>query len=139
MQLNLLELPFGFVGITGTRDGLSQRQRDGVEFLLSNLYIFGGLRHGDAIGVDCQVADIAASLGIWTVAHPPDIDKYRGFHQSTLIMPEKPYRERDMDIVIGSDLLIACPKQSKEIVRSGTWATVRDARKKKVPRIILLP
>jgi hypothetical protein len=139
--MNFLDIfefpPIGFVGITGTRAGLSVYQYDTVFFILSHLTVLGGLKHGDAIGVDVQVANIATELGIPTFAYPPDNPKYRAFHQSTLIMEEKPYRVRDKDVA-NSDLLIACPKQSHEIIRSGTWATYRDAKKMGVSRILLL-
>jgi hypothetical protein len=127
-----------FVGVTGTREGMSQYQEDAVRFILNNLCILGALRHGDCIGVDVQIAEIEKQLGGWTIAHPPIVNKYRGFHKSTLIMEPKPFMVRDKDIVDGVDLMIACPKQNYEIVRSGTWATIRYARKKHVPTILLL-
>jgi predicted Rossmann fold nucleotide-binding protein DprA/Smf involved in DNA uptake len=37
--------------------------------------------------------------------------------------------ERNKDIVSESDFLIAAPDSKKERLRSGTWATVRHARK----------
>jgi hypothetical protein len=50
----------------------------------------------------------------------------------------KPPLERNEDIVdFGRDLLIAAPLQMVEVVRSGTWHTVRYARKKKVTVEIL--
>ena len=45
-------------------------------------------------------------------------------------MPPKPYLKRNEDIVNKCDVLIACPiDKNKEILRSGTWATIRKARK----------
>jgi len=41
----------------------------------------------------------------------------------------KPYLARNQDIVDETEVLIAVPAQKKEIVRSGTWATIRRARK----------
>lgn len=45
-------------------------------------------------------------------------------------MPEKPYLKRNDDIIKNSQILIACPiDKTKEILRSGTWSTIRKARK----------
>jgi len=51
----------------------------------------------------------------------------------------KPYLERNHNIVDESELLIACPKSKEEELRSGTWATVRYARKKGVRIILIYP
>ena len=45
---------------------------------------------------------------------------------------------RNARIVQAADLLIAAPEQDIEQLRSGTWATVRAARKKGIPVIMLL-
>ena len=50
---------------------------------------------------------------------------------------EKRYLERNRDIVDACDILIACPRTLKEELRSGTWATVRYARKVGKPVAIL--
>jgi len=53
-------------------------------------------------------------------------------------MPEKTYLERNLDIVKNSSLLIACPiNKNKEELRSGTWSTIRKARKHKLTIYIL--
>ncbi len=46
------------------------------------------------------------------------------------VLESKPYLERNRDIVDASEVLIACPSTREEVMRSGTWATVRYARKK---------
>ena len=48
--------------------------------------------------------------------------------------------ERNPDIVnVGKDLLIAAPATMGEVLRSGTWATVRYARKVGVPVLVMWP
>ena len=49
------------------------------------------------------------------------------------VAPPKPPLDRNRDIVtFGRDLLIAAPLQDFEVLRSGTWATVRFAKSKKI-------
>ena len=55
------------------------------------------------------------------------------------ILPEKEYIERNHDVVDTCDLLIAMPNTELEVVRSGTWATIRYARKLKKVIVILEP
>ncbi len=137
IQPKLIDLPI-VIGITGTENGLSVRQSCSVSLLLQFIRP-RFLRHGDCFGVDYQVANMADSLGIPTVSHPPIINKLRASHKSTIVLPCKPYLVRDKDIATQVDLLIACPEEDHEILRSGTWSTIRYARKANVPRIILLP
>lgn len=49
-----------------------------------------------------------------------------------LFIPIKPPLVRNHDIVDSTELLIACPKEQVEVLRSGTWATIRYARKKEI-------
>ena len=43
------------------------------------------------------------------------------------------------EIVDESDTIIAFPASAEEVIRSGTWATIRYARKTKTPLHIILP
>ena len=52
-------------------------------------------------------------------------------------MKEKSYLHRNIDIIKNSSLLIACPvDKNKEELRSGTWSTIRQARKLKLTTFI---
>jgi len=68
-------------------------------------------------------------LGFKIVIHPPKNPKQRAFCKGHETREEKEYLVRDHDIVDECDLLIVVPKTRKEELRSGTWATVRYARK----------
>lgn len=69
---------------------------------------------------------------------PPDNPKLRAFNKADLLMPEKPYLVRNLDIINNSACLIACPKdKNNEELRSGTWSTIRQAKKRKVLTYIL--
>lgn len=64
--------------------------------------------------------------------YPPIVDKLRAFCKGDVCNTAKPYLERNNDIVKNSDVLVACPASKTEVLRSGTWATIRKARKAKI-------
>jgi predicted Rossmann fold nucleotide-binding protein DprA/Smf involved in DNA uptake len=85
----------------------------------------------------------AGALGIIRVIHPPDNPRYRAYcHKfdgmSTVVRPEEPYLQRNAAIIAGSDYLIAVPDRP-EHARSGTWATVRLARREQKMIFIIRP
>jgi len=49
------------------------------------------------------------------------------------------YLVRNQDIVNECDVLVATPKENNEVLRSGTWATIRRATKAKKPVLIVNP
>ena len=64
------------LGITGTRRGLSEAQREKLELILPQLrFYFDTFNHGDCIGVDKQVAIMCESLNYFTISHPPKIGR----------------------------------------------------------------
>jgi len=70
------------------------------------------------------------------------IERYvlRDSHRNMFVLYNaRPPLTRNHDIVDCTELLIACPKSMKEELRSGTWATVRYARKLERPVIIIYP
>lgn len=136
-------LPLLEIGFTGTRRGMSFFQKKMFRWIFAglsatNVIIF---HHGDAKGADAEADAIAREFGARIVIHPPSDPKYRAycFQEGDLQFPEKPYGVRDKDIVNPADLLIATPQTWDEYLRSGTWMTVRYARKSDKPRIILEP
>ena len=133
------------IGVTGTQKGGTQRQKEALRQIFLWLQP-SGLRHGDCIGVDSESQDIfqvVCKLTGPVYIHPPSDDTYRAKRSGILYHP-LPYLCRD-EYVAGkipgaqTDLLVALPEQNYEILRSGTWATVRYARQAKTPVIILLP
>jgi hypothetical protein len=97
------------------------------------------LHHGDCIGGDAAADEIARQYGIRRVIHPPENPSKRARCAGEVILPEKAYLDRNHDIVDVSDVLVACPKGMMEEQRSGTWATVRYARKLGRKVMILFP
>ena len=122
------------IGFTGTQLGMTSKQKWELGTVLSkiattfNVFERTEFHHGCCIGSDEQAAMIAKELGLWTVAHPPiNTSKMSRFVSNETRKP-KAYLGRDMDIALECDELIATPKEEQEIIRSGTWTTIRYAR-----------
>lgn len=117
------------VGFTGTQQGMSPTQKQVIRQLLVNLKP-SVVHHGDCIGSDAEFHDICLDLNIPIEIHPPLQRSKRTFCKGAVIIhPPKEYLPRDVDIVLSSKILIATPKSTLEEIRSGTWYTVRQARK----------
>jgi hypothetical protein len=126
------------MGFTGTKRGMTDKQK----LVVRHLLLFNGVKefhHGSCIGADQQAGDIATLLNIRIIIHPPLDHKYMANCSGQEIRLEKSYLVRDKDIVDESDCLIATPKEFVEELRSGTWSTVRYARKQKKPIFIVWP
>lgn len=123
------------VGFTGTQRGMTAEQLRTVEKLLEALKP-KEMHHGDCIGADSQFHSVQVKA--LRVIHPPDVPKKRAFCSGEL-RAEKPYLERNRDIVNETDCMIATPSGRTEMVRSGTWATIRYARKVSKPLTIVYP
>ena len=114
-------------GFTGTRHLISSPQRAVLmSFLIARRP--GRVHYGDCTGADYEMFLMSHALGIKTVSHPPENDLYRMFTLADEVRDPKPYLERNRDIVDSSDYLVACPREDREVSRSGTWMTVRYAR-----------
>jgi hypothetical protein len=130
------------IGFTGTREGMSDLQKQAVHDLLKPLPVHA-VHHGDCIGADKDFHDAVDYLRkvegkkMEIVIHPPENDSYRAFCKGDLTYHAKPYLERNHDIVDCSDMMIATPREKEEQLRSGTWATIRYTRKKKVKLYII--
>jgi hypothetical protein len=132
------------IGFTGNRYGLNSEQKVQIISILdkyNNLIV----SHGDCIGSDTDFHNICINYRnehpnkkIKIYIFPPNDSKLRAFNQGDLLMDEKPYLQRNLDIIKNSSILIACPiDKNKEQLRSGTWSTIRKAIKQKLTTIIL--
>lgn len=128
------------LGFTGTRNGMTDDQ------IVTFTSVVGRLNprefhHGDCIGADSNAHAIVKHVTPTCKIHlhPPIKDKTRAFCEGyTIAYEPKEYIERDHDIVDAVDTLVAIPKGFEEEQRSGTWATVRYARKKSTVRVIII-
>ena len=130
------------IGFTGTRNVPTAKQKRALDVLLMRLdgeFDITEVSHGDCKGSDKNFHDTVRSLlpGVKINVYPPTDKKHRAFCYGDITHKEMEYLDRNQAIVDNSDILIATPKESSEILRSGTWATIRMAKKKGMPVHIL--
>jgi len=130
------------IGFTGTQEGMNNFQKNEVSLILLyhhyTPHISGVIgkatleaHHGDCIGADAEFEELAKKYGYTTYAHPAsDTGSKRAYCKSDTILPAKPALKRNKDIVNAVDIMIATPKENHEVLRSGTWATIRYAKKR---------
>lgn len=130
------------LGVTATRNGLSTYQVQNVRQFFIDHYDITEIHHGDCVRGDETIHNIATDLyGVLVriVIHPPIDGRLRAYCEGDMILAAKEYLTRNRDIVLATDMLLAAPNTQTEVVRSGTWATIRYARKLKQPIVIFLP
>lgn len=125
------------VGFTGSRLGTTADQR---RVLMSELHRLGAteLHHGDCQGADKHAHVIGRQLGLHIVGHPPKGNGLRAFTQCDEWREPAEFMVRNRTIVVVTQMLIATP-DGPERLRSGTWATVRHARRMQRPWIVISP
>lgn len=132
------------LGTTGTRKGLTDLQLQELQ-----IYIGYGesmpkqLHHGAAIGADEQVAKLFRYYGgCWIVAHPCTWENQvskESLKCSDFVFTPSLALDRNRSIVMNADSMIAFPAGMAEEQRSGTWHTIRNARRKGKPLLIIWP
>lgn len=149
------------IGFSGTQKGMTEFQKENLKMLLDKFKVTEFV-HGDCIGADSQANDIALDLGCnkFTI-FPSNIHKKRAWKfNSDKDLNKKwllslvdgnlvrwgtilPPLERNALIVQHSEILIACPKEHRHTIQSGTWATIRRGWKKakldKTYKVIVIP
>ncbi len=118
------------IGFTGTQVGMNQTQKDLVRAFL-NLHQPSSVIHGDCVGADKDFDDICAELGIKRYSCPSNLTAKRAYTEAIVLGEPAPPLERNLVIVSISNELMACPEGLLEIIRSGTWATIRYAKNMK--------
>lgn len=120
------------LGVTGTREHLTQIQETSGLRLLRDRRDRGIIwqHNGDCIGADHFAARTWRRMGGLIFGHPPSDNKGRAYFAFDKAALPAPYGVRDQTIVDWADTMIAFPKTMQEEQRSGTWMTVRMARRK---------
>ena len=130
------------IGVTGTRNGMTEYQYNNIRKGLTHLkrkHDELELHHGDCIGVDIQVANMARNLGIKVVSHPPIKEDLRAFHDSDIVLKSDNYLTRDRRIVDSVDMLIVVPNEDSFQRKSGTNYTHDYAKKMGNNKVIFYP
>ena len=126
------------IGFTGTQRGMTDAQRTALKTVLTERGATV-LHHGDCIGADAQAHEIAVSMSCEIVIHPPIVETKRAWKHAARTHRPKSYLARNKDIVRDTEMLVAMPGENMEQIRSGTWSTVRFARKMGRPVWVILP
>ena len=115
-------------GHTGTRWGMTKPQMDTLRMLISdNIKEMLEWHHGCSGKSDEAGSYIAASHLIPLIVGHPGTGRPVGYWDE--LREAKDNLIRDGDIAREVDHLYATPYEDHEIIRSGTWSTVRRARK----------
>lgn len=128
------------IGITGTREGMTEHQFEMVCQYLTDRYCEGAeFHHGDCRGVDVEAAAVAKELGYKIVCHPPKLTEEQGFFGGDEVRTPAGYLERDRRIVDECDFLLVVPLQMEWQPKGGTWYTHDYAVKKNKPFFVIYP
>lgn len=135
------------LGFTGTREGLTEQQKDALRQVFLRLRPTE-FHQGCCVGGDEQATELLRDLSyaedlllIRTVAYPCTLwglVSKKAWELSTEVRFPEETLKRNRDIVDAVGHLVACPKGPEE-QRSGTWSTVRYARKQKKPITVIWP
>lgn len=123
---------------------MTDEQKLGVRNLLEDLHP-DSVVFGDGDGADAEFFEMVREVlpDAIIVARPGHNARgnspTRAHMPADKVMDSEPYLVRDKKIVKDADVMIATPHSYVEIVRSGTWATVRYARKAGKPIYLILP
>ena len=119
------------IGVSGSREGITMEAKIWLDdFMRKNNLSITEAHHGDCVGADFVFHEVCSQHNhIKLFIHPPNRGSMRAYCKGNTVLPEKPYLERNRDIVDAIDLLLAFPSTQTEVLRSGTWSTIRCARK----------
>ena len=127
-------------GFTGSSEVTTPPQRASfTSWISAHAGDVEGFDHGDCIEADAFAHDVVREFTqAFITIHPPTKADKRAFKQGDHCWFEKPYLDRNKDIVDASQALLAMPK-GEETPRGGTWSTIRYAHKRGKPVIIFWP
>ena len=121
------------IGFTGTRSGMSSKQKEEVAKLLdSHDMINTTVLHGGCIGADIDFHELCEGMTREVYpghsANAPNDLKYRGeYKDADVIHSSQTHFKRNRDIVDRCDILIATP-YNDDSSKGGTWYTIKYAQ-----------
>jgi hypothetical protein len=138
-------------GFTGTSNGVTSMQFqslcDWIETrgrIHRDTGMLHEFHHGDCIGADATfhgalVKAFGDALWYRIMKHPCTIESKRAWCAGGITYDVFPPLRRNKHIVAESHFLLAMPLDDHEVLRSGTWATIRIAWQYGVPVTIIWP
>lgn len=135
------------LAFTGTRQGMTDAQRQTVKRLLETLKPTE-VHHGDCVGSDDDFANICHNLDARPriVAHPgksatgmDDHDLRAHNAHNDEILPIETHFKRNRTMVKLSPVLIATPYESAHQKTGGTWYTIDLAKKSQSTVFVVWP
>lgn len=119
------------IGVTGSRWGMDEARQGVFGYIYTRL---GGheFHHGMCSGVDTQSHELVRTLSHTSkiVGHPPIVQgKFYTESDCDELMEPEEYLKRDKNIVDRVEVMVGVPETAEEKLRSGTWATIRYAKK----------
>jgi hypothetical protein len=129
------------MGFTGTQDGMTDDQVAVIVEVITELTEMTEMHHGDCIGADEQFFTIVREQlpNVKIIGHIPDVDDKRAFCKNDVERDPLPYLVRNKNIVAEADVMLATPMGPERKRGSGTWATIRYARKAGIRLAIIWP
>lgn len=135
------------LAVTATQAGGTALQLEtAAEFLLRHAGTLTEFHHGGCVGGDEDLAYLVHRLlpHVQVHLHPGDNPaKYATYAYDTsdwIVYKAKDNLARNRDIVDVTEHLLALPETVGEVLRSGTWATIRYSRDKvHKPRTLIYP
>lgn len=133
------------IGVTGTRDGMSLKQKETLLEILEHIIhkhpSIKESHHGQCVGVDVEFAIIVKEdFNLKVVSHPPLKTELIGSCFNHEVKEPKSYFERNRDIVNSSDLMFVIPRENTpQKNKGGTWYTYHYSLKNKKPTILIEP
>jgi hypothetical protein len=126
------------IGFTGTREGMTDHQKEQFVLKMQDLSPTE-FHHGDCEGADAEAHDLVREFfpEVKIVVWPPKSAYRRAFKVGDETKEPESYLIRDKKIVDTVEYLFGAPKQNNEIIRSGTWTTIRYGRKTGKPVTVL--
>lgn len=143
------------ISFTGTRRGCTGNQRRRLKRWVNKLVARFGAKnilwvHGACKGADYEFHMTVLRAGglfieVWPSFKLSRVERLKRFTKQhypdvklTIHRPQAPL-DRNVLIVQKTFNLLACPKEEREATRSGTWSTVRLARKSTIPVRVIKP
>ena len=129
------------LGFSGTRGGMTPQQEERTAKLVEYLQP-SHFHHGLCIGSDEDAHNIVRGLllDITIVGHPPINKNLIASVTCDYRRPPAAYLKRDDAIVRETDEIIATPRTYHNIPRgSGTWYTIREAKRQGKKVTIIFP